>query len=171
MIPAAVRHRYVLLSDERSPLCSLCGQALHMSKGEIALLQYYAACSDGFRPAVATVCKETGLSRRQAFYARNMLVKHGIIDYSEKSIIIDWERIRLFSTLDPQMTGKHCTIEPVEGKKLHYNVLCSRTLIQRIETCPLEQALMIFSSLTDRQYEGVRKYLQKKYAVLQKEAA
>lgn len=171
MVPPAIRHRYGLLSDERSSLCSLCGQALHMSKGEVALLRYYAACSDGFRPAVATVCKETGLSRAQVFNARIMLEHHGIIKYTANNLIIDWNRIRLFSTLDPLMTGKHCTIAPVETKKLDYNVLCSRTLIQRIETCPLEQALMIFSSLTDRQYKGVRKYLQKKYGALQKEAA
>lgn len=164
MLPPQISHRFISVLDNRSSLCSLCGQALHMSKGELALLLYYAACSDGFRPAVATVCKETGLSRAQVFNARIMLEKHGVIKCTENNLIIDWNRIRLFSTLDPLLTNKHCTISPVETKKLDYNVLCSRTLIQRIETCPLEQALQILSALTDRQYEGVRKYFMKKHA-------
>ena len=82
MIPPKICHMRGFSTDERFSLCALCGKALHMGKGEVSLLQYYAACSDGFRPAVATVCKETGLSRRQAFDVRLMLEKHGIVKVS-----------------------------------------------------------------------------------------
>lgn len=108
MIPPKIQHLHTRSTDCRESLVSLCSSALHLCKGEEALLRFYAAMSDGFRPAVKFVMRKTGLSRCYVFKLRNQLIEHGLIAVTDDAVYIDWNRVRLFSTLDPELTRGKC---------------------------------------------------------------
>lgn len=84
-----------------------------MTKAESDIFQFIATRSEGFKPSANYIAEETGWSRRKVFEAREQLVKFGIIGETDDQILIDWNRIRLLSTLDPSMTGRKCTVAPV----------------------------------------------------------
>lgn len=159
--PLRLRHLHTLRQDSRESLVSSCSLALHMSKGEEKLLQYYAQQQDGFAPAAKRITDETGLSRARVFAARNMLEGHGVIKMDSQCVWIDWERIRLFSTLDPAMTSKHCTIKPVQVKKRDYKVYISRELRLRLKTLPVPELCDLLAAMNDQEYRMACRYLEK----------
>ena len=155
--PPKVTHIHVLPSDRREELCLLCGSSLHMSKGEVRLLCYYAHQSSGFEPALQHIANKIGVSRFHVQRARAMLQRHGVIAVDDVRVYIDWERIRLFSTLDPDMTNKHCTVAPVNPKKCAYKIyIPSKGLIEKLRSCSQEDACLIMSALPKQLYEAVR---------------
>lgn len=162
MHPPRIYHMHSLASDDRKELCLLCSKALHMGKGEAALLSYYAACSDGFSPAVATVCKETGLKRSQVYNVRESLCKHGVAMLKNNSLCLDWYRIRTFASLNPSMTSKHCTIAPVNAKKLDYNIYNNCKLFAELKSCSQEQAIGILGTMTEELYDSLCGYIRNK---------
>lgn len=162
MNPPSIFHLHGFASDNRLELCSDCSKALHMGKGEAALLKYYASCSDGFSPAVATICSKTGISRRRVFYDRDKLCDHGVTAIENNKLFIDWNRIRVFASLDPGMTNKHCYIAPVNTKKRHYNIYINNKLFIRLESCSVEQAVKILGALSNEQYEKLKVYIGNK---------
>ena len=164
--PLRLRHLHTLRQDSRESLVSPCSLALHMSKGEEKLLQYYAKQQDGFAPAAKRITDETDLSRRQIFYTRLMLVQHGVAKLDADYVYIDWERIRLFSTLDPAMTSKHCTIAPVRLKKLHHKVYISRELRLRLRSLPVPELCNLLAAMTEEEYRMACRYLEKEKIAL-----
>lgn len=115
--PPRIRHCYRKTSDSMDELSLLCASALHMSKGELALLQFYSECQNGFRPAVKLIAEKTGMNRSQIFRCRTRLEEHGVVKVEDDVVLIDWNRVRLFSTLDPRMTHKKASIAPVSVVK------------------------------------------------------
>lgn len=162
MHPPRIYHMHSLASDDRKELCLLCSKALHMGKGEAALLSYYAACSDGFSPAVATVCAKTGSSRRQVYDMRTKLCEHGVAAMKDGMLYLDWYRIRTFASLNPFMTSKHCAIAPVNTKKPHYNIYNNCKLFAELKSCSQEQAIGILGAMTEEQYDSLCGYIRNK---------
>lgn len=160
--PLRLRHIHVLRQDSRESLVSSCSLALHMSKGETRLLQYYAKQQDGFAPAAKRIIDETGLSRARVFAARGMLEQHGVIKLDEQHIYIDWERVRLFSTLNPEMTSKHCTVAPVRLKKRDYKVYISKELRNRLSFLPVPELCDLLAAMTEEEYRAACAYLREK---------
>ena len=90
---------------ERPDLLNDCCAALHMNESEAKLLSFYAEQKNGFAPARALIESRTGIRANKVSAVRASLVKLGVIAYGNNTITVDWERIRLFATLDPEQTG------------------------------------------------------------------
>ena len=79
-----------------------CAKNIHLRKQSTALLQYYANQANHFRPALATVEKETGIPANKVSEIRQIQVKRGLIAYNNEHgfIYIGWDRIRAFAMLE-----------------------------------------------------------------------
>jgi len=155
--PPKVTHINSRAADNRGELCSLCGSSLHMSKGEVKLLRYYAEQANGFKPALQHIANTLGITRRHVERARKMLELHGVIRVDDERVYIDWERIRLFSTLDPACTSKHCFIAPVKLQKCPHKVyIPDKSLLLKLRTCSQEDACKTFSGMTEEQFRAVQ---------------
>ena len=155
ILPPKIVHINVRSMDDREELCALCGSSLHMSKGEVKLLKYYAAQSSGFTPSVKRICNETGLSRAQVYNTRNMLEKHGVALLDQDCVYIDWERIRIFASLDPKLTGRHFNVAPV--KKLDYNIYnIPESFLVKLQACSVEQACELLAGMPLPLYEKLK---------------
>ena len=76
--PPSVKHIRYSRGDDLPSIASACANAIHLSKGESALLKYYACQSSGFRPSLQHIADQTGLSRSQVARCRNGLVSKGL---------------------------------------------------------------------------------------------
>lgn len=112
--PPEVKHLRGKRSDNRATLCLACSKALKLAKGETRVLCFYGRCSNGFRPSLQYIADESGVSRRHVERIRTSLVRHGLIAVDHEAVYVDWNRIRLFSTLDPKLTSKNAYYAPVE---------------------------------------------------------
>lgn len=159
--PLRLRHLHTLRQDSRKSLVSSCSLALHMSKGEEKLLQYYAQQQDGFRPSLRRIADLISVTPRQVERLRLMLVQHGIAKLDSECVYIDWERIRLFSTLDPAMTSKHCSVAPVRIEKCPHKVYVSRELRLRLRSLPVPELCDLFAAMNEEEYRMACRYLEK----------
>lgn len=111
MLPPAINHVRYDKKDNLPQIAIDAAAAIKMSKGEGRLLAYYAAQSSGFRPAVSTIMKYTGLSRSQIFRNRQKLIDHGLAlmimkGETNTQFAIDWSRAKTYATLNRQMVSK-----------------------------------------------------------------
>lgn len=151
LLPPRIIHRYGRIADDRPALCRLCGAALKMSKGELALLQFYASCQSGYTPSLQSIANKLRISRKGVQKCRNMLIKHGCIHLDCGNLYVDWHRIRLFSTLDPAMTNKHAVVAPAILRPLP-------SLTRFLEAVTFEDALLSFSRMSDKEYDRWRNW-------------
>lgn len=168
--PPKVTHLHCRAADERQALCQLCGAALHMSKGEIKLLRYYAEQQNGFKPALQHIANTLEMNRSQIFRNRRLLEQHGVILVQDDRVYIDWQRIRLFSTLDPALTSKRCYAAPVKPEKCNYKVYTfPRKLF--FFTAPPEQVCAWFAAIDEETYGRFCKQVQRyRLAAMEKAA-
>lgn len=158
--PLKIEHLSSKATDSRESLVSLCASALHMSKGEERLLQFYARQQDGFTPAAKRIMDETGLSKPRVYADRNQLAAHGVAKIMNDMLYIDWERIRLFSTLDPRMTSKHCYVAPVVTKKRDHKVTLGDEFRHRLATCTIAELCELLSAMDSKTYQAAVRYLK-----------
>ena len=65
---------------------------------------FYADQANDFAPALKWIHQNTGLNEKDISKIRTQLIKNGFIRYKPaESIDLDWNRIRLYSTLDKDM--------------------------------------------------------------------
>jgi hypothetical protein len=111
--------------DEQRPDCfeqmiQDCARNIHMRAHATCLLTYYANQADGFSPALALICRETGLSINKVHELRQQLISYGLINYSkeEKFIYISWSRIRAYAILEKplRLTRDKCVFIPFTEK-------------------------------------------------------
>ena len=79
--------------------------AMRLPKSAARLMVYYATCANGFRPALQTVQKATGIDRTNISGIRKLLVNVGLIRYTPGTtgtIRIDWKRIATMAALPPE---------------------------------------------------------------------
>ncbi len=118
MNPPAIRHFGQRCSRKLlDELIHECATGVHLTSGAEKLLRYYASCGEGFRPAKKTVYAETGIHPSTLYRYKKELEDMAIIREGEygRAICLDWDRIRLYSTLDPSMTSrgrKNVTVSP-----------------------------------------------------------
>ena len=95
--------------EEMEEMIGACADNMHLTSGGKRLLLFYATCKGGFHPAKKLVQKETGINPAHLYKYKKELEDLGIIYSSaeQRTIIVDWQRIRLYTTLDPNMTDKH----------------------------------------------------------------
>lgn len=156
--PLSIKHINTKSTDDRKTLIDECKKTLHMSKSEHLLLEYYSEQSNGFRPSATHIANQLSISRRTVFYSRDMLEKHGIIGIEDDYLYIDWERIRLFSTLDPSLTGNNPTVKPVISKEkfiVDYDFL---------KYGPEQDVINWFASITEEQFQYTKNYIKRRKA-------
>lgn len=160
--PPCVLHIRTKEEDDRMELIQLCSSSLHFSKGEEKLLEYYANCKSGFRPSQELVANKIDVDRRHVAKLRARLVERGIALSQDNKVFIDWERIRLFSTLDPDMTSKHCTVSRVELQRPSYlrylEVLYSSDSITLVNPDKISEML---NDMTEDDYKKLCNYIKK----------
>lgn len=158
--PPCILHINAKEDDDRMELIKLCSASLHFSKGERKLMEYYSSCSSGFRPSRQLTGEAINVSAQQVHKIRMSLCNKGIMRIENNRMYIDWERIRLFSTLDPRMTNKHCVVAPVRVE--HDN-----RIVRFAKDCLSGQALAlsteelcdIFESFSEDEYERFNNYI------------
>ena len=81
----------------------------------MALWLLYEDTQEGFRPSLKYVEDRTGIKSNKISEIRKELVDHGIIALTSEQIIIDWERVQIFASLEKPLPkhGKH-TYAPVK---------------------------------------------------------
>lgn len=151
--PPKIKHVHYRHSDSFEKIASLAAAALHMGKGERALLSFYAACSSGFRPSLQAIANATGQNRSQVWRNRNALIEHGIAAEQNDVLVIDWNRLRMFASLDPKMTSKRCICAPLDLDP-------TRLSICEFECAPMPDLLARLSSMTDKEYADLRTRLR-----------
>lgn len=116
--------------DEQRPDCfeqmiQDCARNIHMRAHATCLLTYYANQANGFSPALALICRETGLSINRVQEVRGQLISYGLINYSkeEKFIYIAWSRIRSYAMLEKplRLTRGKCFFLPFTAKPAIFN--------------------------------------------------
>ncbi len=160
--PPCILHLHSNEADDRVELVSLCSSALHFSKGETKLLQFYSNCKSGFRPAQSVVAKAISVDRRYVAKIRQRLVEKGVVLLQNNKLFLDWNRIRLFSTLDSSMTSKKDTIEPVS--------LTDDSILKKLESQYTKNGLIsydiddlcgLFQSMSENDYIKFLHYVAK----------
>ncbi len=110
MRPPMVKHKGRRCTpEEMEGLVGACGDNIHLTSGGKRLLLFYATCYGGFRPAKKLIQKETGINPAHLYGYKKELQDLGLLSIEEgtRAIYVDWSRIRLYSTLDPELTNKH----------------------------------------------------------------
>lgn len=110
--PAQIVHTNYTKRDNFANLVAKVVKVCHMDRGETALLLYYASCSSGFQPAAKLIAEKIGVSAAYVTLLRNMLATKGILNCVNNQIVIDWNRIRTLSALDPAKTSKDGWVKP-----------------------------------------------------------
>ena len=94
------------IKHEIGPIVTAAAENMHLTDYATRLLLCYANQANGFRPALRFISRETGIHVKTISRRRKELHEMGFILYSSDAILIDWNRIRLYSTLDPELTNK-----------------------------------------------------------------
>lgn len=155
-LPPMIVHVGFQRTDNLCAIATDAAAALHMSKGERALFCYYAAQSSGFRPALQAVANATGQNRAQVWRNRAALIAHGVAMFQDDRFIIDWGRAKIFSSLDPRLTSKHCTIAPVGSIDLQPQ----RISLHELKYGPLETLIQRLAALTDIEFAALRRRMK-----------
>ena len=81
-------------------------QALHLSAAAGRLLCLYAGIRNRFRPSARWIACQIGVQRRDVFRLRQQLVDTGCVSVCGCVIQLDWNQLRVFSTMDAAMTAR-----------------------------------------------------------------
>ena len=94
-----------LIKDVVAEACN----AIHATGRSERLLQLYGDCGEGFAPSLKLIEERTGIPANKISMIRQELVSLGMIAYDaeEHLIQVDWKRIALYSSLDPDLTSRN----------------------------------------------------------------
>ena len=154
--PPLILHQSTKCSDVRDALALQCAIALHLSRAETRVLRYLASQSDGFRPALQHIADEAGVSRRSVVNARERLYGRRIVKLDRGKLIVDWDRVRIFASLDPRMTRRK--YNPRDYRELHRPLAGSRadgwnSRVDFLRLAPLGQVVSYLARLSRREYD------------------
>lgn len=162
----AIHHTNFRKSDNFATLADRCAFALHMGHGEHKLLRFYASCASGFRPAAEHVAKETKMSMPNVYVVRNAMIKHGIAYMKNGALFIDWDRVRLFASLDPGKTSKDDFIAPCNPTTVARMTEISALDPERILSRPIRDVIMDFAFMSEAEYQSTRRAIKRKLRIL-----
>ena len=123
-------------------------------------------CREGFRPALKYVEDRTGIKANKISEIRKELIDHGMIALTKDMLLIDWERVKVFASLEKPLP-KHgrLTYAPVKlddrdwrriplAKTYEYRRLHYRAPLRRLEEW--ETAFFdVLEQMTEKEYESV----------------
>lgn len=152
-------------NNEDSPaLSAQAGEVLHMAHGEKTLLRFYLEQSTGFAPSVCRIEKTTGMKKRNILYARQLLQEDGLILETDKYLYVDWNRVRLFASLDPTITPKQRAKRQIAPVRVRTERTFSKeTIVNTAYSMKIGDLSDWLSRLTEDEYEswvqGLKKVL------------
>ena len=111
--PLQVLHVNYNKSDNFPELVSKTVKVCHMDRGEAALFMFYASCSSGFEPSLALIAEKCGVKKNYVSTLRDMLVSKGILSIVGSQVLMNWDRIKIMSSLNPNMTSKNGWVKPI----------------------------------------------------------
>lgn len=165
--PKIIHHQNGRKTDDRVFLLTQVAKTMHLTRTEAAILRELASEGEGFSPSAAFLSQKTNCSRREVFVARAKLVEFGLLGETDRIIIVDWERLRLFSTLDPTLTSRSCTVAPVTLKK---KISQSQRIAAYpedydsfegfLKRSPFDDVVQFFGKLSADECQTVRKFIQ-----------
>ena len=147
--PPRISHIGYRRDDCFADIANRAATALHMGKGERALLGFYAVCSSGFRPSLQAIANVTGQDRSQVYRNRNALIKHGIVAERSDALIVDWNRLKLYASLDPRLTSKRSICAPLVRANARMSLL-------EFKSSPMTDLIPRLSVMTDSEYADLR---------------
>lgn len=125
-----------------------------MAHGEQTLLRFYLEQSTGFAPSVSRIEKTTGLKKCYLLRARKLLEEDGLILLTERFLYIDWNRIRLFASLDPSAMPKQRCRRKISPVVLKTGYRFSKEFIFRTKyQMTVEDTVQWLSQITEEEYE------------------
>lgn len=155
--PPYVYHMHMRSTDDRRLLIERCIKAFAMRSAEAQLLRVYGLCTNGFQPSAEYIQQQTAMSRRSVFHSRSLLAEDGLIAVTDSSVIVDWNRIRLFASglipIAKQRRRRYIAPVSFRTKKL----LTSSELM----SIPMQAACNYMASLSERDYAHMRKSIEK----------
>ena len=149
--PPAIVHFNYERTDNMTEIARDCAKAIHMSKGEAALLAYYGSQSSQFKPALNHIATETNQSRSQVARNRAALIKHGLAAEYKGRLYIDWGRAKIYASLDPRLTSKHSTFAPMVLPWQR-----KRVTVRDYITMPLKKLCERLAALLPEEYDSLR---------------
>lgn len=155
-MPPRVRHVGYKKCDDLAEIATEAAAALHMGKGERALLQYYAAQSSGFRPALQAIANATGLNRSQVWRNRAALEAHGLVSVEDDIVFVHWKRAKIYASLDPRLTSKRSYTAAAQKKER-----LRRVSLFEMKYAPLEALLPRLAALTKNEYADLCRRLRR----------
>ena len=164
--PVAIIHYNYKREDNFTALADRCSFAMHLAPSEHRLLRYYASCASGFRPAAGLITKALNISEPCLYLARNALVKHGLAYMQDDSLHINWDRVKLFASMDPAKTSKRAFIAPI-------NPYVIARLEEIVKLDPswileksIEEVIADFAAMTEAEYKSVRRAIKRKKGLI-----
>ena len=104
-LPLSIEHwNRIKHVDDRQTVTDA-ANALHCKEGELALLMFYCFhCRKWFRPSALFIADTIGVSKLHVYKLRNKLAEKTLIYLYPYLLAIDWERLRLFASMNPAKT-------------------------------------------------------------------
>lgn len=163
MRPPRLVHENFRRCDNMPAIAADAAAALHMGKGERALLLFYSRHSTGFQPALQAIANATGMNRSQVYRNRNALYAHGIADERDGCLYIDWARLRIYASLDPKLTSKRCVTAPYGSVGREAPLLTPNDFLL-LDMTELTKRL---AALTEAEYASLRQRMKEEYTCLE----
>lgn len=88
------------------------------------LMLCYVNCPSGFKPSTKYIFEKTGIKQNHVARARAKLARFGLLCFQDETIWIDWDRIRILASLDPDLMGspQKAFIAPMEPPKAKHKL-------------------------------------------------
>lgn len=170
MVAKKIQHRKGLATDNQPFLISMVAKSMHLTKSEAALFSILCAQQDGFSPSAKFLMNKTSLSHGGVYKARTALNKMGMIGETDYHIVIDWNRIRLLSTLNPRTTRRSAYVAPVVHAKTSNKEMSGdwkkkvpkeyKPDIDFLVYAPEETVFEFFQCLSEAEYQDVRENIE-----------
>lgn len=166
--PMSVNHINFSKTDDFAKLVIKAAKATHMSRGEAALLAYYAACSTGHTPAAKHIAERVGCTEPHVYVLRRALQSKGIITLIDNKIYVDWKRIKVFASLNPRKTTKGQFVRP-QNPTIMDRILGAQQVndkFLKVWKMSLNEIIVYFGSMTNAEYNAWRSGYKKFIAAI-----
>lgn len=143
MHPLTISHANFNKTDDRADLVSKTVKVCHMDRAEAALLLFYASCSSGFQPAASLIAEKCGIRKDYVSRLRQRLIDKGIAVIVNNTLVIDWNRVKILSSLNPGLTAKTGWVKPIPpvGIDRVGKVMERWPTVMQLYTLPLDELI------------------------------
>lgn len=161
--PCKIIHARFVKNDNFADLANKASKACHMSRGETALLMYYAGCSSGFKPAAHAIAEAIGVGDPYVYILRDALKSKGIIDVSGGNVVVNWARIKILASLKPELTKKAAWIKPQTPTVIDRigKTMALHPSFWELYTLRMEKLIDMFGCMSNAEYATWRRVFKK----------